>query len=719
VSCPLYGYRTSVIILTALDVSDVTSVPSNTAPANLPVSPAYNHYATGDARADPNHIALNSSKALEVIVRDDPAGLETAPETGTAAVTRVDDTMNEVADIHACFEDFKSRIAIENGPDQKLVYKAFTLSCPPCANMWAYNVLVVEHLLRFKWDPMPLFTLADQQNRPFVLPPPYTLAHRRFLECVQEISITFPKYKQEVHSLYMRLAEVAVNADNATNAVQDAELVSLCRQLWQASHFLDPKLDSATIGILCAVVSKIQDQHTGAALLSMLTKIYEKSGPRHALMHMISQVSITRERWAVALNVLRCVPRTLLLDALPMLTLRLSYALERKTRVATSVHRERWNMWLNLLFQYEEVSGQDTSLLDVAIDALAKDVFHSVTKTSCARRFADRSRPETLLRAIIFALSEQDASYTAAKVIMTQLIESTVVVTQNEPGKVEEKLAKMLLSFKKASLPYCKLTDAVAALLAQHGTTSSLAKFMTILQHNNFVMGDTTAVDAVIQKRVADLQQQTDSLSNAQRQHHALNLHNCRTVSSILNRIASVPAAKRQSVKATTFSTMRARWQFEHIMNRADALRALPLAFRNLSADISPENRVTLIHQLAHQYSLDTTRTHRETWRAIYYLYRHLREHSLSIGPLFSRAVVRVSIIRPLSEHRFVSARRLIWVCHLVARVEGADVAKKIENDFWLWRGDLIKYAKRIHDSIGANRMEKAHIGKMKKLGLI
>lgn len=708
-----------MLIFAALGASDVTSLRSNAVPSDSPANPAYDPDPTGDLRADSNIVARDYTEESGWGLRDDTAGLETVAEAGTATVTRVEDTVNEAVDIDACFEDFKSKLALAKELNKQLVFDAFTLSCPPCANMWAYNVLVVGHLLKLKWDPMPLFTLADRKGQPFAIPPTYTAAHRTLLSYAREITAAFPMRTQKLHSLYLRLAEAAANAEASTDATQDAELISLCKQLWQSFHLLDPKLSSSATDTLRAVVSKIQDHHTGAALHSMLTKTYGKAGPRHALMHMVSQASITRDRWLIAVDALRCVPPTLLLDTIPKFTLYLSNALERKTRVATSVHRERWNTWLNLILHCGEGFDHEKTALDVAINALARDVFHVVGKTSCVRRFSDHSRPETLLHALLFHLSEQDASYATAKAAMTHLIDSTTVVTQGVLHKVEETLAKVLLSFKKASLPYCRLTDAIVALVAQHGTTSSLLKFLTMLEHNDLVMRDTTAVDAAVQKRVADLQQQTGSLSNTQRQHHALDLHNCRMISKILNRIVPVPAVKRKSVKAVTFSTMRARWQFEQIMNRANAAHALPLAFRNLSVDMSSADRVTLIHQLAHQYSLDTTRTHRETWRAIYYLYRYLRDRSLGIGPLFSRAVVRVSIIRPLSEHRFVSARRLIWVCHLVARVEGEDVAKKIESDFWHWRGDLIQHAKRVHDSIGADRREKAHVGKMKKLGLI
>jgi hypothetical protein len=100
------------------------------------------------------------------------------------------------------------------------------------------------------------------------------------------------------------------------------------------------------------------------------------------------------------------------------------------------------------------------------------------------------------------------------------------------------------------------------------------------------------------------------------------------------------------------------------------------------------------------------------------YLYRHLREHALPIGPLFTKAIVRICIIRPLVEHRFVPAKRLIWVCKLVSSVEGEEVAKQIESLFWHWRGDLIRHAKTAYIGAGGDRQNKAHVGTMKKLGL-
>jgi len=72
-----------------------------------------------------------------------------------------------------------------------------------------------------------------------------------------------------------------------------------------------------------------------------------------------------------------------------------------------------------------------------------------------------------------------------------------------------------------------------------------------------------------------------------------------------------------------------------------------------------------------------------------------------------------------MMEHRFVSARRLIWVCQLVARVEGEKVARQIEGAFHRWRGDLIKHAKEVHDAAGGDRGAKANVGRLKQLNLL
>lgn len=160
----------------------------------------------------------------------------------------------------------------------------------------------------------------------------------------------------------------------------------------------------------------------------------------------------------------------------------------------------------------------------------------------------------------------------------------------------------------------------------------------------------------------------------------------------------------------------RARRQFKRILDMAADGHALPLHIRCESVETLMKQRTEIIHQIAHQYSIDYTRSYLQNWRSIYYLYRYLKYYKLPIGPLFTKAVVRVCLTQPMTQNRFVSARRLTWVCELVARVQGEAVAKNIEYVFWTWRGNLIQQAKKTSDDSGGSG--PARISTMKRLGI-
>ncbi|KAH9880048.1 hypothetical protein J1614_002073 [Plenodomus biglobosus] len=699
---------------------DVTSKHSTPTPSIEPANPAYGHLLT-DASCETSHECGQTS--IEYVDRHRrglavDGGMVHEVEIATAALVEPGTT---TVNVQVCFDVFKARVARSNNSDrEQTLTNAFESCCPPCANAWAYNVMVIKYLLRRNWDPTPLLALAEDRPSLFALPPTYTLAHQELLAYAEKMSITFPGCSRQLHKLYLRLAEAATSARVSTNAAQDAGLIVLCRQLWQSSHALDAELGDSVKDLLCTVASKVQNQHTRAALHPLLAQIYSKDGSKRAFLHLISQASLSLDQYIAAANVLRCMPRILLLGFIPMYTLHLSLT-KKKIKAATSMHREQWNNWLMLIYRAGRETASGIAFLDAAIDPIAKAAFYKVPKNPLTRRFPDCIRPGNLLHTLLFKFAEQDALYAASKTTAAQLIDSTLlnISTRTEILQPEAVVVMVISALRKASLPYCKFADAIVALLAQHGNLGALVQFMTRLNDHRLNLSETSVIDAVVRQKMVGLQQQTASLTNTQLQHNALTLHNCQKISSILSKIASVAAVEREKVAPTTFKALRVKRQVQHILDRADAARVLPLALRDLSADMTLEDRVALIHQLAHQYSLDRTRSHREIWRAMYYLYRHLEEHSLGIGHLFSRAVVRVSIIRPLSEQRFVSARRLIWVCHLVARVEGEVVAKQIEHDFWQWRGDLIQHAKQMHNSIGADRREKAHVSTMKRLGII
>jgi hypothetical protein len=67
-----------------------------------------------------------------------------------------------------------------------------------------------------------------------------------------------------------------------------------------------------------------------------------------------------------------------------------------------------------------------------------------------------------------------------------------------------------------------------------------------------------------------------------------------------------------------------------------------------------------------------------------------------------------------MTENRFVSSRRMAWVCGLVASVEGEKTARKIESQFWQQRGMLIDHSKRRWRGLGGDG--KTHINTLNKI---
>ncbi|KAF2018497.1 hypothetical protein BU24DRAFT_172213 [Aaosphaeria arxii CBS 175.79] len=172
-----------------------------------------------------------------------------------------------------------------------------------------------------------------------------------------------------------------------------------------------------------------------------------------------------------------------------------------------------------------------------------------------------------------------------------------------------------------------------------------------------------------------------------------------------------------REVVSTILYALKARRQFNHILARAKEARVLPLAVDDERFESLITARNSLIHQIAYQYSLETTRSRRQNWRSIHYLYEYLKANDLPMGPLFSRAAVKICVIQPLLDNMWVSSHRFAWVRNILAEVEGEAVARRTEDIFWSWRESLIKQSQqRLVENGGSGR---AHVSTMKKLNLI
>jgi hypothetical protein len=156
--------------------------------------------------------------------------------------------------------------------------------------------------------------------------------------------------------------------------------------------------------------------------------------------------------------------------------------------------------------------------------------------------------------------------------------------------------------------------------------------------------------------------------------------------------------------------------EFQYILDRAQDAHILPKWYDSVTKHMSKEERGELIHQIAHQYSVANCRRHRQNWRSICYLHSHLQRYDLLIKPSFSKAVVQVGLIAPLSTNSHVSSRKLAWILSLVASVEGERAAHEIQHIFWKWRGELIASAEKMSRQLGGPH--KIYVNTLKNLGI-
>lgn len=617
-------------------------------------------------------------------------------------------------DPEACFEVFKTRVAtasdLEGINRRRRILNAWQLSCPPDATAAGYNVAAIRHIIQLEWDPTPLFEKARLLS--FAVPPTYAQETMELLKCAENISTRFPDRLPYLHRLYKKLAEDALQAEASTSASQDDNLLAMMRQLWHSACSPKGKTGRGALALLQALAGKLNDPYTTNVLQSLLRDTTSLAPPISLLAVRASE---TRP-YAATLEILRCIPRTLLIKFVPAVTIDLARAIDTKSKFSKSVYEQRLKIWLRLLHHLDSsstVNQHNIVLSEAAIEALTEHVFtgHPTFRT----------RPTTLLQALLFRLSEQDEFYAASSDKLSELINFSRTYSQDQKRSLQpaELVAMAISRMQETALPYHKFANTITALLANGADLGPLLTFLTVLEGNKVPITATLVVDRIVKEKVADLEAQNHVQTDTERQQNASALSTCQKLVGLLSRTAPVSVAKSAVSNEEKLLALQAKRQFQHLMERALEASALPLAYRNIAAGCTIEERTALIQQLAHQYSNDKTLSHRELWRAMYYLYRYLRKYSLHITPLFSRAAVRSSIVRPLSENRFVSSRRLIWVCHLVARVEGEEVAKRIESDFWEWRGDLLKHARSVHVSVGGDRREKTHVNTMKRLGLI
>ena len=632
-------------------------------------------------------------------------GIRDGTETACNAVTAKEIILTafEGADAQAHFQEFKSRTAdAENwagaGRGQRLT-KIWQSCRPSNTDAAIYNLMVLQHLMEQGWDP----TRILSKLKYFEIPPTYTAESLALLECLEKLSAQFPHALKVHRRVYSKAVEAATSAEASTSLWQDVQLLMTIRTTLQGIYSADPKVTPQAVTVARVVESKIQDHDIRESLRDIESGVHNDE---QTVTRLISRAAIDSSFCPAVEQVLLCFPR----NRLDLLVTSLTRSLTEKNHVILDAsHKAHLSACLTVLETLDARSDlRKANYLNSAIAMLANHIFPS--------NVSGEMRARVLLIAAVFRVTQRTPPLAGSREEMLRLVNSFATpVPEHKEGLVfefEETLALVLAQMSKTTTFYTPMINVVTDLFTHHAQLHRVYRFLCALDKHGLALDNASSIQALVKKQVASFPEDSASLTERQRQHHAFALRTCQNTLEVLRRVAAQDTAAALQATQEQALALQARREFTVILNRAAENNALPQAYITLTADIPSSQRTALVHQLAHHYSLMTTRSHRETWRSIYYLYVFLETQSLPIGPLFTKAVVRSSIIRPLVEHRFVSAKRLIWVCNLVARVEGERVAKQVENNYWRWRGDLIKHAKDVHVEAGGERKEKASIGR-------
>lgn len=586
-----------------------------------------------------------------------------------------------------CVKGFRASTVVTGDSRTKLMWEdSFRKHLPSAPFLWKYYTVVLQHALQLGVDPTPVLqSLLERDGYLLRLENPLHSVDNcvEFMDCLDSLAETSnAREKPLIGQVLASIAQSATQAKRSTTEAHDAVLLRLILGIGQRASY---KGSASTTKLLYALAANLREIAENKALLSHLA---QPKRIREIIVSTVCSVTAAPELFMSAERALYYTPRRQLLALVPTITLH--FAKYTKAKSAESITMRRMNMWLQLLHQVDVKANAGKALLKAAMVPLAKSLAYNNSPRTVS--------PDVLVKAML----------------LHQNLDTQVLSSTDEPHQLQEAFVHALLQVQTEPKVYSELLDMALPLIAHHAGLSQLMRCIRIMEKQKLPLITKTNFGAYIAEKLAVLHTATDNLTESQLQSRAFDLQACEKLANALSRMGHTLPVMMEEIAA--LSGVR---QFNNILTHAKANNALPIAHRDATEDLSLLERVAMVHQLAYHYSHDTTRTHREVWRSVYYLYRYLLSNSLPIGPLFTKAVVHSAITRPLAENRFVSARRLIWVCHLVARVEGDEVAARVENHFYTWRGELIGRAKQVFVGVGGNKYSKAHVGTMKRLKLI
>ncbi|KAF9731235.1 hypothetical protein PMIN06_012083 [Paraphaeosphaeria minitans] len=706
-------------------------------------------------------LSFKTSDALEDWARDSAGGHAKLLEVLSAKDAAVETTAPASSDADACLDKFRAMV---HGTDPAMfaerdkttigswevwralmdsnvprpgdfLSQAYLMCCPSGTGASRFSLLVFQYLLESPWAGS--YTVGLLGQPVIQLPSIYEPDGLRFLELMDKTYLApFRPRTAGVHWIYRKLAmsiqsqpEPGPSLQRAREKVlmcgsaldRNAALRLLIRGLWDSAHWSlkrgktspywqnvrlqlednQGRPSSQSGGILLHWASfELSDQRLGQQLRrtwSSLISDYTQAPLE--LSRIISSCVQNHSNIPSALEYLELVPPPLLrtwIASMSVTAKEIQTVPQLGQKSLAYVH-----MWFKLLYRLHMRRNDSIEQQSV--------LYQFALRTFVCAHFEHRYPASSLIAGLLYGLLKHDSFAGNLKLGLFDWIESYVLFLAQQDQKkasLNGMLAKLMSDLENHSLPNHGVLELMIPHINEYKSFHSVSNLLERLKKSGTKLSNTKFLDTYVDQVQEEVSKQHDSSRlgyNANAFQRFVNAHRALDVMTVEPK--------------TRITELQSRRFFNHILARADDAYIVPLAYRNLTPDIPNEVQADLIHQFAHQYALDRTRSCQQNWRAIRYLYLYMKIQELPMQPLFTRTIVGVCITRPLSENKFVAQKKAIWVCRLVAQVEGVEAARRVEQYFWAWRGDLILQAKR--DLIELGQYDWAHVSTMERLKLL
>lgn len=617
----------------------------------------------------------------------------TAISQGRYDSQEAEQVITDANEFDKCLERFKACLVARQKSSGE-VKEAFTQHIPSAPFIWRYYAATLEHVRELGRDPRPILACLHRDDARFLRIANPFQSTDGCAEFVTEVDKAARKHS--VRKIVDAMVQMAVGAGQSTTKAHDLILLRLIKLVGNQAQATKTSSQLSSAKTISNQLASNLQEHIDIAML--LPHLAEAQHTQRAIIRTVCSVVETPDATTSAEWALTHMPRRHLIELVPQITRELAkWSSNHQENAAASERKQCYldavkasDHWLQLLHRMDAQSSSKYSLLKAAIIRLAKSL-------------PDKPEPAKVAHECFFKA-----------LLLYQNSDAQVSSQADELRSPQALFAGVLLQKKPDSTDYIALLDLAFPLIAKYAGLTTLLGCIRTMEDFKLPLSTQMDFDSLIKSELDEVRNLAGDVTQSGLQKRAVALQACEKLTYALHRMGHTLPARMKEV--TTLSGIH---HFSRVLLHAKTISALPIAYRDAGPDMSLMDRVSLAHQLAHHCAKDTTRTHRETWRSVFSIYRYLRLHALPMGPLLTKAIVHSSITRPLMENRFVSARRLIWACHLVAKVEGDEVAASVENRFFQWRGQLIARSKRVYVGVGGSKHSKAHVGTMKRLRLI